>query len=271
MSPAQQGRACLLACLTLLAVPVPRVVAQTASPGIGVLSAGAARLSYDPSTWMVEAGGEPGNWALTNKKGDAYGAFIAQRMQVPESTVVNFALDQLRTKLNAVKILSQETRTIAGAPVRVVRFSSLYQGIAITGQGCFYGGKLGAVQVAAWTGSELFDEYQSDFDQLCAGLEMGQSQGPGTLRSVGPEDKSPTAKDQPPAPPPPAIFILKNGERIESSRYTLTATEVRVEKGDADRTIPVSALNLEATNAANTARGLDLKIPTGNNQMTISF
>jgi hypothetical protein len=36
---------------------------------------------------------------------------------------------------------------------------------------------------------------------------------------------------------------------------------VQVEQGDTQRTIPLSALNVDATVAANRARGLDLKIP----------
>jgi hypothetical protein len=271
MRQAQRRYLCLAAGLVLLlAASSARLSAQAADANSGVLSFGAARLNYDPAKWTAEPDGEAGKWKLRHTKGDAYGHFIAERLQVPEDAVVNFFIKEIRANLTGVKVLSQETRTIGGAPVTVIRYSGAYQGLAMTGEGCYYGGKLGAVQVFAWTGTSLFDEYESDFDELCDGLEMGQKQSPGTVQSVGSDDKT-APSNQPAAPPPPAIFILKNGERLESSRYTMTADSVRVQQGDSERTIPISGLNLDATNAANHARGLNLQIPTSKNQMILSF
>lgn len=278
MSQAKHRYLCLAAWLVLLTTSYPIATAQTTDANSGVLSFGAARLTYDPATWTAEQDDEPGKWKLTHTKGDAWGQFIAQRLQVPESTLVDFATENIRKKVSRVKVLSQDTRAIAGGTVRVVRFSGEWRGTPVSGQGCYYGGKLGAVQVGMWTGAQLLDEYQSDFDQLCDGLEMGQQHAPGTVQNVSPDDKSATdgkasAKSQaaPATPPPPAIFILTNGERLESSRYTMTANSVRVQQGETERTIPISALNLQATNAANHARGLELQIPTSKNQMILSF
>jgi hypothetical protein len=271
MSPAKRPYLSLAAGMILLAVSCPLLVAQTTDANSGVLSFGSARLNYDPAKWTAEPDGEAGNWKLRHSKGDAYGRFLAERLQVPESTMTDFIQGEIRKWLTGVKLLNQDNRTVAGAAVRVIRFSGEYKGVPIAGQGCYYGGKLGAVQVFAWTGTQLLDEYQSDFDDLCDGLEIGQRQSPGTMQNVSPDDKSMPASNQPSAPPPPAIFILKNGERLESSRYTMTADAVRVQQGEAERTIPISALNLEATNAANHARGLDLQIPTSKNQMILSF
>jgi hypothetical protein len=65
----------------------------------------------------------------------------------------------------------------------------------------------------------------------------------------------------PAKPAPPAVFILSSGERLESSHYLVSSDSVQVEVGDTQRTIPMSALNVDATVAANRARGVDLKIP----------
>lgn len=62
-------------------------------------------------------------------------------------------------------------------------------------------------------------------------------------------------------PTPPAVFILSTGERLESTHYLVTSDSVQVEVGDKQRTIPLSALNVDATVSANRARGIDLKIP----------
>lgn len=72
-------------------------------------------------------------------------------------------------------------------------------------------------------------------------------------------------------PTPPAVFILSNGTRLESSHYVLTAQNLVIQEGTAERTIPLTALNRDATVTENKKRGLDLKIPTSQSQMTLSF
>jgi hypothetical protein len=70
------------------------------------------------------------------------------------------------------------------------------------------------------------------------------------------------APPTPPKPSQPAVFILSSGEKLESSHYLVSSDSVQVEQGDTQRTIPMSALNVDATIAANRARGIDLKIPS---------
>jgi hypothetical protein len=70
---------------------------------------------------------------------------------------------------------------------------------------------------------------------------------------------------------PPAVFILSNGDRLESSNYLLTTSSLRVQQGEAQRTIPLNAVNLDATIAANHERGVDLKIPKSKSEIVLSF
>lgn len=85
------------------------------------------------------------------------------------------------------------------------------------------------------------------------------------------EDKT-ASKNQPVATPaPPAVFILSNGERVESAHYLLTFDSLRVQQGGTQRTIPLSAVNLNATIAANHERGIDLKVPTSRAQIMLGF
>ena len=74
-----------------------------------------------------------------------------------------------------------------------------------------------------------------------------------------------------PAPAPPAIFILSNGERLQAARYTLTYDSLRLPQGRGVRIVPLSALNMDATLAANHQRGLDLQIPENRQQITLGF
>jgi len=75
----------------------------------------------------------------------------------------------------------------------------------------------------------------------------------------------------PSKPTPPAVFILANGEHVESSNYFMTTNSLQLVQNGQQRTIPLSALNANATVAANRQRGVDMKIPDNKGQITISF
>lgn len=86
------------------------------------------------------------------------------------------------------------------------------------------------------------------------------------------EEKSVRGKDQPLSKPvPPAVFILSNGEQLETSNYLLTVSSLRVEQGGVQRTIPLTKVNLEATLAANHRRGIDLMVPANKYQIMLGF
>ena len=84
--------------------------------------------------------------------------------------------------------------------------------------------------------------------------------------------KDARVKDAAPSKPlPPAVFILSNGDRVESSDYFITSDSLQLDQNGNPRTIPLSALNASATVAANRQRGIDMKIPENKAQITISF
>jgi len=70
---------------------------------------------------------------------------------------------------------------------------------------------------------------------------------------------------------PPAIFILANGERVESRRFVLTASKLSISVERRERTIPLDVLDLNATITANRERGIDLRIPADRNEISLSF
>jgi hypothetical protein len=70
---------------------------------------------------------------------------------------------------------------------------------------------------------------------------------------------------------PPTIFILADGERLETRRFVLTASSLCVSIGRRQRTIPVDRLDIDATLTANQERGIDLRIPADRNEISLSF
>ena len=71
--------------------------------------------------------------------------------------------------------------------------------------------------------------------------------------------------------PPPAVFILANGERLETRRFVLSASALSVSIDRRQRTVPLEMLDLYATINANHERGIDLRIPNDRNEISLSF
>jgi hypothetical protein len=70
---------------------------------------------------------------------------------------------------------------------------------------------------------------------------------------------------------PPTVFVLNNGERLESNRFVLTAINLSLTVQRSVRTIPLDLLDIDATLAANHDRGIDLRIPNDRNEISLRF
>jgi hypothetical protein len=75
----------------------------------------------------------------------------------------------------------------------------------------------------------------------------------------------------PSKPLPPATFILKNGERLETRRYLLTYDNLYVTVDRQQRTIPLSMVDMTATITADRERGIDLRVPADRREISLSF
>jgi len=80
-----------------------------------------------------------------------------------------------------------------------------------------------------------------------------------------------TAKSAETKPLPATVFILSNGERLETRRYLLTASSVSLTLHRNQRTISLQMLDLDATIAENRDRGIDLRIPNDRSEISLRF
>jgi hypothetical protein len=71
--------------------------------------------------------------------------------------------------------------------------------------------------------------------------------------------------------PLPAVFVLANGEQLETQRFVLTVSSLSVNIDRCERVIPWEAIDLGATTAANRERGINLRIPADRNEILLSF
>ncbi|HEV2732251.1 MAG TPA: hypothetical protein VGV15_19645 [Terriglobales bacterium] len=70
---------------------------------------------------------------------------------------------------------------------------------------------------------------------------------------------------------PPTVFVLSNGERLESRRFVLTTTHLLVSIDRQQRSVPLDMLDLDTTISSNHERGIDLRIPADRNEISLSF
>jgi hypothetical protein len=88
----------------------------------------------------------------------------------------------------------------------------------------------------------------------------------GQVIEISPAANSATAKLL-----PPTIFVLANGERLESRRFVLTASVLSVSIERQQRSVPLGQLDISATVAANHERGIELRIPDDRNEISVGF
>ena len=68
----------------------------------------------------------------------------------------------------------------------------------------------------------------------------------------------------------PAVFIFKSGERVEAGHFLLSSNSLQMTPIEGKpRTIVLSDLDLKATIAANHERGVEIKIPGGEGEITL--
>jgi len=71
--------------------------------------------------------------------------------------------------------------------------------------------------------------------------------------------------------PMPAVFVLINGERLETRRFVLTVSSLSINIDRCERVIPMEAVDVGATTIANRERGINLRIPADRNEISLSF
>jgi len=58
---------------------------------------------------------------------------------------------------------------------------------------------------------------------------------------------------------------------LEAQRFVLTVSSLSVNISRHERIIPLEAIDLDATTAANRERGINLPIPSDRNEISLSF
>jgi hypothetical protein len=143
------------------------------SPASGAsvtLLRGAFEISYDPRKWTRQDTKDLNAIQFTHASGDAYVRIITERIQIDADHFRDVALANAKSTMPDVQLDSETWRTSNGLQTLVVRYSGRTSGVRFTFLNQMYSDRAGTVQLAAWTGANLFDEYRRDFVELFNGL-----------------------------------------------------------------------------------------------------
>jgi hypothetical protein len=129
-------------------------------------------LWINPNKWrMQETSDNPdAEFYLSHASGDAYAMVIAERISMPISSLKNLALANAKKAGPDAEVVFQEERVVNGTKVHHMRIDVTMQGISFSFYGYYWTGQAGSLQVVAFTGRSLLEEFKEEFANLLAGL-----------------------------------------------------------------------------------------------------
>jgi putative sensory transduction regulator len=131
---------------------------------------GLYELTYDTRKWRLQDTKDATVMQLSHVSGDAFVRVIAERIQVESEAFRDVALNNAKQIAPDIQLESETPRVVNGLQTLVLRYSGKTSGVRFTFLNQMHSDAGGTVQLAGWTGSNLFDEYRGDFLELFNGL-----------------------------------------------------------------------------------------------------
>ena len=125
---------------------------------------------YDPSLWQEKKDGKSDKPSFRHKDGDIGAMVLAERIQIPLSTLKDLAIDNAREAAPDARVVSQENRVVNGRTVLCMKIQGTIQGIGFVYLGYYYAGQGGLIQHLTYAPLNLFSEYEKDMTDFLNGL-----------------------------------------------------------------------------------------------------
>jgi len=131
-------------------------------------------LWYDSNKWVVDEviDNVSAEYELTHIQGDRYVVIIPERINIPLDTLKMAAIANAKKVAPYIEIIREETRIVNEHKVLCLKMNATIQGIPVSYINYYFSGKVGAVQLMAYTGQNLFEEYKQDLVDLLNGFEV---------------------------------------------------------------------------------------------------
>jgi hypothetical protein len=95
---------------------------------------------------------------------------IAERIGGSTSGLRDVAIENAKAAAPDSRVVFEKERTVNGTQILNMRIDGKIKGIDFSYYGYYWGGKAGLLQVVAYTGTNLFDEFKEDFSDFLNGL-----------------------------------------------------------------------------------------------------
>lgn len=131
-------------------------------------------LWYDSNKWIVDQviDNASAEFELTHVQGDRYVVIIPERISIPLDTLKMAALANAKKVAPDIEVVQEETRMVNEHKILCMKMNATIQGIPVSYVNYYYSGQGGAVQLMAYTGQNLFEEYKQDLFDLLNGFEV---------------------------------------------------------------------------------------------------
>ncbi len=126
----------------------------------------------DPKKWKFVKGAVNGDaeFEFQKKGDDLYGMLISEQLEIPVETLREIAFENARSVAPDLKIIKEEYRNVNGIDVFMMQMVGTIQGIRFVYFGYYYSNESGTVQLLAYTGEQLFEEYQEEMETFLNGF-----------------------------------------------------------------------------------------------------
>jgi hypothetical protein len=146
-------------------------VSPAATQRVEIL-AGRALHAFDPQKWVQQKSDEPGRLQFAHRNGDGYAMLISERVEIALPALREIALENARKLSPDLTVTHEEKRTVNGTDVLMMQLEAMASGVRFSFVGYYWAGSAGSVQVVAYTGRNLLDEYRSDFEAFLNGFQV---------------------------------------------------------------------------------------------------
>jgi hypothetical protein len=126
---------------------------------------------YDPAKWnlLPSNPNDDAEFMFEHQAEDCYALVIVERISMSLEALRDIAVENARVAGHNVRVVDEEIREINGQRMLVMGVEGIIEGILFRYHGCYWTGQSGAVQVVAFTGGNLFTEYEQDITDLLNG------------------------------------------------------------------------------------------------------
>ena len=135
------------------------------------LNEGKAELVFDKTKWKV-INSRPGQYILSYSGDELYAQVIAEEAIVPNETIMNVGLGNIKAQDPAAKVMFRGKKTVNQLELGQMNVAATVRGMALSYRNYYYTGTIGTIQIMTWAGIDLSKKYEKQVDELLGGFHV---------------------------------------------------------------------------------------------------